>query len=297
MARFLRILPALAIGLLALSGCEEDIDPFIEGDVYFSMYGALDTAVDTQFVRVIPITQMVSDGDTRVSGAVVRSVRLADGNVVTWRDSTVTFADGTIGTVFYAPLRVYPGFSYRIEVERADGAMTSAQTNVPAPETAVQVGAPSGRSRQIVRWPGVEEEPFRVEVWYRFLNADPRRPFSDVVITYNERNQREVGDPVRNGDGWEVEVQLGGDFDLVRDQLSFRTEDPPTLLAVGMRLAQRDDQWVPPGGAFSTEVLVQPGLFSNVENGFGFIGSINNAAVEWTLPQSVVQTLGYAFPQ
>jgi hypothetical protein len=291
----LSLLLACAVGALALGGCEEEVDPFIEGDFYYSIYGYLDTAADTQYVRVVPISDRVGESEG-LEGAVVRSVRLADGETVVWRDSLVTFRDGSTGTVFYAPVQIFPGYSYRFEVERSDGATTSAQTDVPAPQQ-VEVGSvTAGNTRQTVRWPGITSPPFRAEVWYRFRNRDPRRPFQEIVLTYAIDIERTTGRTSPQG-GWQLDVLLSDDYELVRERLGFAREDPPTLLAVGMRLADRDAQWVPPGGRFDSEVLVQPGLFSNVENGFGFLGSVNNASAEWTLSESATNALGYAFPR
>ena len=43
----------LIFGLIFWAGCEEDVNPFVEEDRYFSVYGYLDTASNEQLVRVI----------------------------------------------------------------------------------------------------------------------------------------------------------------------------------------------------------------------------------------------------
>ena len=42
---------------------------------------------------------------------------------------------------------------------------------------------------------------------------------------------------------------------------------------VTIRLIVANEAWNPPDGEFDPDVLVQPGLLSNVENGFGFVGA------------------------
>ena len=40
-------------------------------------------------------------------------------------------------------------------------------------------------------------------------------------------------------------------------------------------------------------MLVQPGTFSNVENGFGFVGSVGRFSVEWLVADTTARTLRY----
>lgn len=129
---------ALSIGVVAimLSGCDESVDPFIESDRYFSLFGTLDMNADTQWVRVVPIDTTIFGMGAETIDAVVSSTDLATRTLTTWRDSLFEFRDGSLGHVFYAPLRVQPGHIYRIDVDRSDGARSTAETEVPELPTA-----------------------------------------------------------------------------------------------------------------------------------------------------------------
>ena len=87
------------------------------------------------------------------------------------------------------------------------------------------------------------------------------------------------------------------DLDLVRDRDSLETMIDFTgsvaLAGLGMSITVLDDAFEPPGGVFELEALVQPGTFSNVENGFGFIGSVGRFSVEWLVADTSAATLGY----
>ena len=69
--------------------------------------------------------------------------------------------------------------------------------------------------------------------------------------------------------------------------------DEVALAGLGMEITVLDEAFVPPGGVFDLEVLVQPGAFSNVENGFGFIGSVGRFSVEWILAEDFAHELNY----
>ncbi len=58
-----RAMLILALTALALAGCDESVNPFVESDRIYSVYGSLDMNADTQYVRVIPIdTSLIVQG-------------------------------------------------------------------------------------------------------------------------------------------------------------------------------------------------------------------------------------------
>ena len=293
-----RVPAALTFALLIvlLGGCDETFSPFVEEDRYFSIYGYLDTASDRQMVRVVPLRTTFADPGTDELDVEVRSIEIGSGDVVVWRDSVVTFNDGSVGHVFIGDFRPYPGWTYRFEVERPDGKITSAETTVPLPSNVEISDVPLNQAiaTQMVRWSDIPIQPFRVEVWYRFLTS-PSRPFDHAVLIYGNEDNR-VGLPVGD-DEWEIQVTLSGDREDALDGAGLPSDAEPFLLAVGMRLTMTDDAWRPPDGIFNPDVLVQPGAFSNVENGFGFFGSLNQYTVEWTLPDQVIENMGYRPPR
>ena len=272
---------------LLLSSCDNTVDPFITADRYFTVFGFLDTASDTQFVRVIPLRKIIGDPGERTIDAVVATTAREDGNTIAWRDSVIEMSDGSIAHVFYAPFRPIPGWTYELQIERSDGATSIASTTVP-PAERVSVSAPTTTPAglvQTVTWDDVDFQPFRVEVWYRFLPKAPNRPFREAILTYAD-----IGRVIE--DDWQVQVRLTRDKTKVLEIMG----EPPenlNLSAIGMRLTYSDKQWRPPGGVFDREVLVQPDVFTNVENGFGFFGSVNQFTVEWTLDVRTTEELGY----
>ena len=130
-ARFSPLLAFLFFAVV-LGGCEDTVNPILESDRDFTLFGTLDMARDTQFVRVIPIRATLLSGDDNTLDVTFTSTDLDEGETIVWRDSLITFANGAQGHVFYAPLRIRPGHSYRIAVQPAGSDLiTSAITTVP----------------------------------------------------------------------------------------------------------------------------------------------------------------------
>ncbi len=284
----------LAVFALGLAGCEETIDPFIEDNRFYTVWGYLDTASNTQFIRIEALRRTLGLTDDGAIDAIVTTTAREDGNTVVWRDSLITFDDGSIGTVFYAPFRPIPGWTYDLVIERSDGARSEAFTTVP-PAPGVQIEDPRivvTSVTQDITWPSVDAEPFRVEVWYRFLGNSPRDPFTEAVVVYDEDEFGEFVDG-----GWRVRVDFIEDRFDVAEILGVAEDTRLPLLGVGVRLTMTDDAWRPPGGVFDPEILVQPGTFSNVNNGFGFFGAVNQYTTEWTLTETITERIGYGVPR
>ena len=283
---------ALALVLISLVGCEESVNPVLESNRNYSLFGTLDLESDTQWVRVAPISPVLEPSATGPLNVRFTSVDLSQPDTTVWRDSIFTFADGSSGHVFYAPMRIQLGHTYRLTLEDPDEAEpTWVETTVPEmiepnvlPATIFGgVGGAIARGTQSVQWEGLDRQPFRIETWYRFLIAE-RTPFIDVLLPY------EPGVNSAPANAWEVAMDLRKDR-LTLDTL-FQVREHP-LVNVGLRLTLLDRSFVPPGGVFDPEVLAQPGTFSNVQNGFGFVGSVARFSVEWVLPRGDQLRLGY----
>lgn len=282
----------LVVGSAILAGCETNVDPFIEDDRFYTIFGYLDTATELQAVRVIPLRRVIGQNSSEID-AIVTTTELESGSVVEWTAELVDFPDGSVGHVFRGPFRPNPGSTYRFDILRSDGASASASTTIPV-ATSVSVAAPIlavASAFQNVFWSDIPTDPFRVDVWYRFMGVRPSDPFVDAVIVYGE----EVFGGPKNG-GWETLVRLSEDREKVTEAIGVAGNAGLTLMGVGARLTLPDDAWRAPGGVYDKELLVQPGAFSNVENGFGFLGSVNQYTVEWGLSPEITKRIGYSVP-
>lgn len=289
------ILILLTFAPLLLGACEDTVDPILKSDRQFTLWGALDMNADVQYLRIIPIRPTLDRSSRDELDVDVQSVHVETGDVVQWRDSVVTFPDGNIGHVFSAPFRIRPNHSYRIEVRSPDSEIvTTATTTIPPlptaevfPEIVTSALSPIGENivgSQKVVWHDVSGQPYLIEQWYRFLELGYLN-FVDIKMPYVTFNRYS-----------EAQRTLSFSLDLKRDRDSLDTKlglDQVRLVGLGMTITVLDDGFVPPGGVFDPDVLVQPGTLSNVTNGFGLIGSIGRFSIEWTLDDKSAVTLHY----
>ncbi len=282
---------AAALGIL---GCDDTVTAILESNRKISMYATLDMNADTQFVRVVPIRGTINEQVDPMQFA-LRSIDLDNGSEVEWEDSLITFSDGSEGLVFFAPLRVFPGHTYRIEASGGNSELvTSAETTIPqiptvavGPDSAERFVTPSGFfviSRQDVVWNGLEREPLEIELWYRFLRT-PRSGFDDIRFPFPP-------DGELLGDQLSFNLDLAAQRFIVADSIDTRRT---AFIGLGMRITILNTAFVPPGGVFDRELLVQPGTFSNVENGFGFIGTVGRFSTEWVLQEDTIRLLDYLY--
>jgi hypothetical protein len=290
---------AAALVLLALFGaaCEDAVNPFLDDDRHFTIYGYLDTDRDTQYVRVEPLRRTVDMPEPGpLQGVTVTMTEVLTGREILWRDSLLQFTNGTFGHVFKAVFRPRHGHRYRLVVRRDDGAETSAETRVP-PRRTVGLGTAAttfGFSgyEMPATFDGVSRRPLSVEVWYR-MELNQGEPFRDYPIPYGFDRHG-----VRTGGSWRVRVELSRDADTLRKRFGIpSTRALPPLYGVGVRISERDSSWAPPGDVFDPITLIEPGTFTNVVGGFGFFGAIGRQKVEWVLPDAVTKAICFTVPQ
>lgn len=284
-----RWIAGLTVCLLSagLTGCEEAVDPVLGTDRAFTLYGFFNPLSDSQAVRVFPIEGLLEQTRPDPIDAIVTSVDQDTGQRFTWRDSVVTFVEGTVGHVYWAPFRAVYEHAYRIEASRSDGAVTWAEARVPPPVEAV-VGEPALQVGEVVIPVDlVGEAPHLIQLQVIYFvspvsggNATTTVP---VAVPYGGREVKIPG-------GWRIPVSLSRDQEEITNQLlGLRIwTGASALRRIELLVMAVNAEWSPPGGLFDPEVLVQPGTFSNVQNGFGFVGAGFPVSAAW-LPDSLTQ--------
>lgn len=287
----------LLVCALLTAGCAEDVTAVLGTDRAFSLYGVLSPQLDTQWVRVFPVEGRLTPAAGAALDARFTSTDLATGAVRVWNDSLFREADGHYAHAFWSPFRAGYGRAYRLDVVRSDGAAVRVETAVP-PATDVVPQAPRLTPGSVVlpvRVEGGAPRLLKVEVGYTVdfrLLGPGTRPDEHYVIDYNGRAVAEAG-------GWTLPIDLSGDFKAVRDTLVRRAKAPLDagfglmLLGVTVRFLVASDDWAPPGGRFDAEVLIQPGVMSNVQGGFGFVGAGYRQQLNWLPPAEAVRAAGF----
>jgi hypothetical protein len=83
------------------------------------------------------------------------------------------------------------------------------------------------------------------------------------------------GEAVPADGDWVLLIQIGRDVRTIRNSIkeSSGLDTEIKVVKVEVRMIVANREWSPPGGVFDPEVLVEPSLMSNVQGGFGFVGS------------------------
>jgi hypothetical protein len=260
--------------------------------------GYLDTDADTQAIRVVPLRASIDRSEPLPIDVTVVSTHGAE--QIVWRDSLIRYFDRTYGHVFWAPFKAEPEETYRIDVTRSDGHTVFAQTVVP--EVPVEPGEAHGALNETAKFapvyfPGVTNV-IDVDVTYTVFPTGCQGgtpPPPEQAVRYTIRYVG--GDRGRFIDGeWQVLLNLEDDRDILEVVLApFGNPACITLYDLEVRIAVPDAQWEPPGGVWDPEVIAQPGVFSNVNGGFGFFGSVSRSTVNHQLSPLALQQMGY-FP-
>ena len=272
--------------ILSFSGCSDTfLDPFDNDERFYSIYGYLDSRESNHRIRVVEVTRFAEaieapTPDETNFDAQVTSTDLRTGETTRWVHSLEHLENGLWGHIFKAKFLVRPGRTYRLEVTRSDGKVSSAETTVPRfPVTVPQPAAlfypyelspDSGKATEIF-------VPDIASPWDMVVSYDLEGRF--IHLPYGRPGFR------TDDGGWKFDIDMSNDAPRLRSQLGLSpTAELPLLHAILLQIRALDSNWDPPEGVFDPEILAQPGTMSNVENGYGFWGSIGLYQYTWTAP-------------
>lgn len=266
----------LGLVLVMVGGCSTDLEPFAESEAYYTIAGYLDTGVDTQILRVVPIRgaleRPVDSVDERPT---VSTTRLDDGVRTVWRDSVVTLDDGSAGLVYVARFDPLPGNRYRLEVTGERGT-THAEVLVPTTafdSSTVRTSQFPSLIDYPIFWPGIRDV-IATDVFYQF-SAGARVYRKWVLYQGDDRGKLE-------SDTWRFIVRFIRDREVMTEVSGSSGELALSCMVV--RLGVTSPGWQPPpGGVFDPALHIQPGVFSNVADGLGWFGAVTRVSVAWPL--------------
>ena len=285
-------LPLLTLFAMVIVGCQESVDPVLETEEAFSMYGYLDPSSDQQALRIFTVDGILFPTTTDFLDAVVTSVNMDTGETIVWRDSVITFRDRSIGHVFVADFRATHSTRYIITAVRSDGRDAFVDLITP-PDGDVRIdNIVSSRSNVIVtmNWADVP----------RIIQADVsyfvRIPFPDGSDTTTVRVDIKSGRVQENSDGtWAVTIIPSSDIGAIFSALQIQPGRTPVILhQIEVKAFVVSEEWESPVGSFDPELLVQPGTFSNVHNGFGFVGGGYFDSFIFVLDDEIARDAGFS---
>ena len=290
-----RILAAVAGTLLLCSACRESVDTRLDIDYPYTVFGILNPKSDTHAVRVFEIQDNIALVRPEPLDATVATTQLDIGSRVAWTDSVVQLYDGDYRHVFWSTFEANAGETYRLEVTRSDGETTQAVTTVPPPVALETLEADTLRPGQAIMPVLIRGNPPampRIDVEYILVGFNPGG--SDPIfkpLTFNY-----IGRTIASPDGFVLNIDLRADYlDIYRffDADNEVTTDIIDLREMTVTVHVGDHQWVSPVDVFDPDYLVEPGAFSNVENGFGFFGSGYTESITFRPPIGLIRRAGF----
>jgi len=282
------------LSLVLVIGCDDSVSPSIGEERPYTIFGYLDPTTSTQLLRVIPIAETITDVDLVNLDAEVRTIHEESGAVTVWRQVPVEFSDSTEGIIYSAEFTPEYEETYRLEVESQSGEISRAQTTIPN-EVNISLLTTSTLFRPGIFIEGELPNLVQAGILYDAVALQPAiSTQSDIrvpiLVSYRGEQDRSDG-------GWEIRANLRDDFEQVRQAMDGVCLTTPfiTIRGADFRAFVGDETWVPPGNAadFDEGLLVQPGTFSNIENGFGFFGSGYNVDFALRLAGSTLTQIGY----
>lgn len=273
-------LACVLIVFAGLSGCDNTIDPFALGDSQpFAIFGYLDTAADTQFVRISRTRSNESLLGELGDPPVVTITDVGTGETAAWKDSVIALADGSHVRAFFSTFDIQPSVSYRLDVVDDGAEPTQASTTLPGTNGVIS-GVPRpnrlGDLEQTVVWQDVRRgRDMRVHYRVRSLSTG-----ADTTVV---RDYGDAGGVTM--DGWLISVALESDSRIVRSLVQSAYGDTAiALLDLSMSIEALSEEW---GAAAEA---------ANIENGMGFFASVARFRKSWSLDSTIIRAIGYHTP-
>lgn len=220
---------------------------------------------------------------------------LTDSTSVLWHHELKQLEDGKFIHLYKATFLVKTGHVYRLDVIRSDGTTTSATTKVPSVSTSKLVlksGAVVLSDSSVVQEISIPDVPALWDMSAIYLVEGP--DYRDRAFVPYEKPEAPGADGL-----WRYRLNITADQDSIIArarrfvQESNRKDIPVTLTAMGIQFRIMDGAWFPLFSEDDIVKLAQPGVLSNVVNGYGLFGSMGLYREEWSVSTEEAAHLGY----
>ena len=261
------------IGALCITGCKQDFTPLEPNDQYaFSMYGWLDVHSDTQWVRIMPIGEVLIPTDPSLPAAEVTLTREHTGERRAMKDSLFRFGGNTYVWNYWTDFTIYPNEVYTIRAASGEGEMSMVTVDTPS-----EISQPDAwtfsEERESGMARGTSPDPF-ISVYTRYIVQ--RKDESGVCQAEEEIFLSHIEDMTMNREG-EYYIPIENERRLI----SKFGRSPYQVNKRELILVSKKDSW-PDLEGLSLEEMMLPDAVLNVEHGTGYVAGIAQRIVELT---------------
>lgn len=264
--------------MLLFTSCENDFEPLEANDeFFFSMYGYLDAAADTQWIHITPVREQV-DMLNKTPDMEVSLENLETGKVIVMKDSL--FQRGAKFLNFWTDQDVDYNQTYRLIAELPDGKQSEVTimtpNEMPLPEIRVFTN------------PGSPPEYF-VFVDKRVNLADIQAKYYIKIIASNIEIQRTISFAYRNNAEITEEfpnyyiVKLKPDADIreIERQVLLPPNGKLEVVYKQVYVATSGIEWNEEIESLDDVIYALPQTFRNVENGLGYVIGIDSKYIPY----------------
>jgi len=273
------LLAFLGTGLLVL-GCDSSVQAFDPStERHYSVFGVINPAQDTQWVRVEPLPEPTSAGAPRELDATVTLENLETGQKQTLRDSLVEIFRDEFQHNFWTTTSIAPGTSYRLVVSNPDGDTTQATTTTPSVPPSIDV---QGDILLPCTQPP-ESNVFDLSVETDEVAALQMRYFQTFVGLSQTFDFDSYDDVTKTEDGYMAQINYRDDLITTN-----RTRERVCIVDSARVIAFAGGPDWPEWARFNDATISQvarPDSFTNVQGGLGMFGGVYSDTAEVTVDQ------------
>ncbi len=255
-------------GLILLAGCDQSFNPLRENNEYhFSIYGTLDAAADTQWVRVGTVRQNINESPDP-DGIQVILEDLQSGETVVMNDSLFTSRNVLN---YWTTMDIEQEQTYRITVEGTDGKTSRVTVTTPKEVPPLYIFTrPDPPVATIYIYDTVKHIADIQSVWYVILNpeTEPRRRIYRFPIRHTLR------------DTYSFFGTYSASANLEEQQKKIEQSVGNAEITIVTRrffVAAGGPEWDDDLSSVDDLEYFLDGTGSNVENGLGYVVGISSA--------------------
>jgi hypothetical protein len=257
----------LLCAFILVAGCNDSFDPLQQNNkYYFSIYGTLDAAADTQWVRIGVPRENINE-TPNPSGITVILENVETGQSAVMQDSL--FTSGNLLN-YWTTMPLENEQTYRIKVSQEDGKASMVTVTIPEelPTPIVINNGPPNPGLSIIIDGSVEHVADVQTKWYVLLYPETQR--IKKIYTFTYRN--EIIPIPTYGGAWYV-------FTTNAEQLGYIENNTNAEFAVLHRqfyVAAGGPEWDENISSVDDLEYFLDGTASNVENGLGYVVGIDS---------------------
>lgn len=270
----------LCVICICFVGCESDFEPLVDVPLQISAYGFIEADADTQWVRVAPMRKQLSRVDDFQNHRFTLTMH-GEGQHIAFNDTLMISDDGDEMLLFYTTVPIADDTKWTMQIENPDYETAIGEIVVPKKlqEENILVDVPIYFSyvyRQSFYFEGLTD-PFILECCY-WISRTP----SESSVRICDRFDNPVNF-VRSERGTLAYFLHSSSKEQILEKNGYNPRSRYYLHATGVRVITSMNDWLHEIPKLGLEGAAAPNVFSNFNNGLGFVGGITPNVGRWDI--------------